>query len=145
MEAVVNIVKAATILAWQRCLEKEKWDYSARRKRSPARPKARGNIEALVCQLARENTWGYAKIQGELQKLGIEISKTTVANILGRNGLPPSPEQGGLTWREFLSRHADVFVCADLFTKEIWTLKGLQTTFVLLLVQILFSCANFSC
>lgn len=136
MEAVVNIVKPATILAWQRRLEKERWDYSARRKRPPGRPKTPGNIEALVCQLARENTWGYAKIQGELQKLGIEISKTTVANILGRNGLPPSPERGGLTWREFLSRHADVFVCADLFTKEIWTLNGLQTAFVFFVLHL---------
>ncbi len=125
MEAAVNIVKPATILAWQQRLEKEKWDYSARRKRPPGRPKTASNIEVLVCQLARENTWGYAKIQGELQKLGIEISKTTVANILRRNGLPSSPDREGLTWREFLSRHADVFVCADLFTKEIWTLKGL--------------------
>jgi putative transposase len=109
------------------------------------RPKTPSNIEALVCRLARGNTWGYAKIQGELLKLGIEISKTTVANILGRNGLPPSPERGDLTWREFLSRHADVFVCADLFTKEVWTLRGLQTAFVLLLVRVLLSCANSSC
>lgn len=65
-----------------------------------------------------------------------EISKTTVANILRRNGLPPSPERGGLTWREFLSRHADVFVCADLFTKEIWTLKGLQTAFVFFVLHL---------
>jgi putative transposase len=136
MEAVVNIVKPATILAWQRRLEKQKWDYSARRKRPPGRPKTPGNIEALVCQLARENTWGYEKIQGELKKLGIEISKTTMANILRRNGLPPSPERGGLTWREFLSRHADVFVCADLFTKESWTLKGLQTAFVFFVLHL---------
>jgi putative transposase len=97
MERVVNIVKPATILAWQRRLEKQKWDYSKRRRRQPGRPKTPGNIETLVCQLARENTWGYKKIQGELQKLGIAIAKTTVANILRRNRLSPSPERGGLT------------------------------------------------
>jgi len=32
MEAVVNIVKPTTILAWQRRLEKAKWDYSERRR-----------------------------------------------------------------------------------------------------------------
>ena len=31
MESVVNIVKPATILAWQWRLEKEKWDYSKKR------------------------------------------------------------------------------------------------------------------
>ncbi len=125
MESVVNIVKPATILAWQRRLEKEKWDYSEKRKRRPGRPKTPASVEALICQLARENIWGYKKIQGKLKKLGIEISKTSVANILRRNGLPPSPDRKGLTWRELLSRHAEVFLCADLLTKEIWTFKGL--------------------
>jgi len=62
--------------------------------------------------LRLENKILKSKIQGELKKLGIEISKTTVANLLRRNGLPSSPDRPGLTWREFLSRHADVFVCA---------------------------------
>ena len=149
MEIVVNIVKPTTILAWQRRLERAKWDYSERRKRKPGRPRTSGNVEELICQIARENVWGYKKIQGELKKLGIEISKTTVANILRRNGLPPSPDHQGLTWREFLSRHADVFLCADLLTQEIWTLKGLQRAFVFFVLhlrtrRILFVHATFS-
>jgi len=136
MESVVNIVKPATLLAWQRRLEKEKWDYSKKRECSPGRPKTPANIEALICQLARENIWGYKKIQGELKKLYIEISKTSVANILRRNGLPPSPDRKGLTWREFLSRHAEVFLCADLLTKEIWTFKGLQRAFVFFVLHL---------
>jgi hypothetical protein len=39
METVINIVKPAAILAWQRRLEKAKWDYSERRKRKPGRPR----------------------------------------------------------------------------------------------------------
>ena len=35
MQEVVGIVKPETILAWQRRLEREKWDYSARKKRGP--------------------------------------------------------------------------------------------------------------
>jgi len=136
MESVVNIVKPATLLAWQRRLEKEKWDYSKKRERRPGRPRTPANIEALICQLARENIWGYKKIQGELNKLGTEISKTSVANILRRNGLPPSPDRKGLTWREFLSRHAEVFLCADLLTKEIWTFNGLQRAFVFFVLHL---------
>ena len=45
METVVNIVKPTTILAWQRRLEKAKWDYSQRRKRKPGRPRTPGNVE----------------------------------------------------------------------------------------------------
>jgi putative transposase len=86
--------------------------------------------------MARENEWGYARIQGELKKLDITISKTSVANILRRNGLPPSPERNGLTWREFLSRNAAVFLCADMFQKEVWTFRGLTTAFVLFVIHL---------
>jgi len=133
MRQVVTIVKPATILKWQRRLERDKWDYSERR--GPGRPRKPGEMEALVCRLARENAWGYRRIEGELAKLGITISKSCVADILRRHGLPPSPERGGLTWREFLSRHADVMLCADFFTQEVWTFCGLQRAFVLVVMH----------
>ena len=76
------------------------------------------------------------RIKGELAKLGIPISKSCVADVLRRNGLRPSPERGGLTWREFLARHADVLLCADLLTKEVWTFCGRQRTFVLFLIHV---------
>ena len=149
MKDIVTIVKPETILAWQRRLERQKWDYSDRRKRNPGRPRIPANIEEIVCKMARENTWGYKRIQGELKKLGIEISNTSVANILRRNDLPPSPERKGLTWRDFLARHEEVFLCTDLFTKEVWTLRGLRTTFVSFVIhlqtrKVLLSQATFS-
>jgi len=135
MEQVVTIVKPKTIIAWQRRLEKEKWDYSDRRKRNPGRPRIAPDIEQLVCQMARENEWGYARIQGELKKLDITISKSSAANILRRNGLPASPDRKGLSWREFLSRHASVFLCADMYQKEVWTCRGLTTAYVFFVIH----------
>jgi putative transposase len=136
IKQVVTIVKPKTILVWQRRLEKQKWDYSDRRKNNPGRPRIALDIEALVCRMARENEWGYARIQGELKKLDITISKSSVANILRRNGLPPSPDRKGLSWREFLSRHADIFLCADMFRKEVWTFRGLTTAFVFFVIHL---------
>ena len=136
MEKVVSIVQPKTLFAWQRKLEKEKWDYSDRRKNNPGRPRISLDIEALVCQMARENEWGYARIQGELKKLDITISKSSVANILRRNGLPPSPERKGLSWREFLARHASVFLCADMYQKEVWTCRGLTTAYVFFVIHL---------
>lgn len=135
MRRVVGIVKPETILAWQRRLEREKWDYSHRRKRRPGRPRTQPNTEALVCRLARENTWGYRRIQGELLKLDIRLSHGCIADILRRNALPSSPERKGLTWREFLSRHVDVMLCCDFFTKEVWTFCGLKTAYVLFVMH----------
>ncbi len=136
MKEVVSIVKPETILAWQRRLERSKWDYSERRRRGPGRPRTPGDIEALVCRLARENAWGYQRLRGELLKLGITRSKGCIADILRRNGLPPSPQRAGLTWQQFLSRHAEVLLCADLLTKEVWTCSGLRTAYVLFVVHL---------
>ena len=136
MEKVVRIVQPKTILAWQKKLENEKWDYSDRRKNNPGRPRIALDIEELVCKMARENEWGYARIQGELKKLDITISKSSVANILRRNGLPASPDRKGLSWREFLARHASVFLCADMYLKEVWTLHGLTTAYVFFVIHL---------
>lgn len=136
MDQVVTIVKPKTILAWQRKLENEKWDYSDQRKKNPGRPRIAQDIEQLACRMARENEWGYERIQGELKKLDITISKSSVANILRRNGLPPSPERKGLSWREFLARHAEVFLCADMFQKEVWTFRGLTTAYVFFVIHL---------
>jgi len=136
MKEVVSIVKPETILAWQRRLEEKKWDYSERRRRGPGRPRTPDHIEALVCRLARENLWGYQRLRGELLKLRVILSKGCIADILRRNGLPPAPQRAGLTWQQFLSRHAEVLLCADLFTKEVWTLTGLKTAYVLFVLNL---------
>jgi putative transposase len=149
MKQVVSIVQPKTILAWQRRLEKQKWDYSNRRKRKPGRPRIDVDIEQIVCRMARENIWGYKRLEGELKKLEIEVSKTSIANILRRNDLSPSPERKGLPWREFLSRHEAVFLCSDMFQKEVWTFRGLRTAYVFFVIhlqtrRVVFANATFS-
>jgi hypothetical protein len=72
---------------------------------------ASGEVEALVCRLARENTWGHKRICGELKKLGVKLSKSCIAEILRRSNLLPSRERKGLTWREFLAGHGHVLLC----------------------------------
>jgi putative transposase len=85
IKEVVSVVKPETILAWQRRLERRKWDYSARRTRGPGRPRTPGEIEALVCRLARENTWGYQRIRGELLKLGVTLSERGSIRMRGHS------------------------------------------------------------
>ena len=75
--------------------------------RKPGRPRKPEEIRELVLKLARETGWGYARILGELKKLGIRsVSKTTVANILREAGLDPGPKRGEGTWSDFVARHA---------------------------------------
>ena len=62
--------------------------------------------------MSRENAlWGAPHIHGELLKLGIEISETSVAKYMVRHRKPPSQ-----TWRTFLDNHVQNLVSIDFFT-----------------------------
>jgi putative transposase len=90
MGDVIRIVKPATLFGWHRELVWLKWTY---RHRNAGRPRTGKEIEQLVLRLARENAWGYERIEGELLKLGYTISHETVGNILRRHDVPSAPER----------------------------------------------------
>ena len=50
--------------------------------------------------------FSYLRIVGELRKLGIKVSKGSVANVLRRHGLPPAPRRAGPTWADSLRAQA---------------------------------------
>jgi putative transposase len=96
---VIRIVKPKTVFGWHRELVRRKWTY--RQQNRGGRPRTDRDIERLVVHLARENGWGNERIEGELLKLGYEISDETVANILRRYGIPPVPERDtSPSWRQ---------------------------------------------
>jgi putative transposase len=69
---------------------------------------------------------GYTRIRGELLKLGVRVSATTIATVLRRSGLGPAPRRGP-TWREFLRQEAAGMLGGDLLTVETITLKTLMS------------------
>jgi putative transposase len=123
-------VRPATVLRWHRQLVRRRWTYPHRR--PPGRPPLDRRVQALVVRLARENpSWGYRRIVGELQGLGIPISSTTVRTILIRHGLPPAPQRDELSWRNFLRHHAATTLACDFFTVETAWLKRIYVLFFL--------------
>src|SRR4030095_8192340 len=93
---VATIVTPETLLRWHQRLIAQKYDGSG--KRGPGRPLTAAEIEQVVVQLAQENRdWGYRRIQGALSNLGHKLARSTIADILARNGMEPAPERSRKT------------------------------------------------
>jgi transposase InsO family protein len=71
-------------------------------------------------------TWGSPRIVGELQKLGIEVAKSTVEKYRPKLRKPPSP-----SWRTFLKQHMPDTVAIDFFTVPTVRLRVLFVLIIL--------------
>jgi putative transposase len=72
------------------------------------------------------------RIRGELLKLGVKVSATTIATMLRRAGLGPAPRRGP-TWGEFLRAQGAGILACDFLTVETITLK---TLYVLVWIEL---------
>jgi putative transposase len=105
------ILKADTVIGWQRKGFRLFWRWKSRHGER-GRPALAKDIRQLIRRMSRENPlWVAPKIHGELLKLGIEISKSTVSKYLVRHRGSPSQ-----SWRTFLENHVKDIVSADFFT-----------------------------
>ena len=92
------LVTPDTILRWHREIVRRRWAARSIRGKT-GRPATRRNIKALVLRLARENPgWGYRRIHGELAGLGVQVSASTVWEILKKDGIDPAPRRNGIAW-----------------------------------------------
>jgi transposase InsO family protein len=116
------LVRPDTVLRWHRDLLGRRHAAVSRPKR-PGRPRSVHSISVLVLRLARENdSWGYRRIHGELQVLGIKVAASTVWEILRKAGIEPAPARTSTSWADFLRSQANGLLAADFF--ETVTLTG---------------------
>jgi transposase len=126
------VVRPETLLRWHRELVRRKWTY--KRRGRPGRPPVDPKVRDLIVRLGKENPrWGYQRIRGELLKLGLPVSATTVRTILHRHGLDPAPRRRGPTCSEFLRSQAAGILACDFFTIETISLR---TIYVLLFIEL---------
>jgi putative transposase len=124
------LVRPEALLRWHRRLVAKKW---TRPHRPPGRPALDPEVRDLILRLGRENPrWGYMRIRGELLKLGVRVSATTIATVLRRAGLGPAPRRGP-TWSQFLRQQAAGMLACDFLTVETITLR---TLYVLVWIEL---------
>ena len=122
------LITPGTVLRWHRALVRQCWTYPHR---PPGRPALPQTTVELIVRLARENPrWGYLRIVGELKKLGVTVSKGSVANVLRRHRLPPAPRRAGPSWAEFIRAQAKGIVATDFFTVDSVLLRRYYVLFV---------------
>ena len=128
----VFAVRPETLMRWHRRLvtrRAARWGS-----RSRGRPPILRDLKDLIVRFAKDNPrWGYRRIQGELKKLGHEVSAMTIRDILRRSGLGPAPRRTGPSWSEFLRAQASGVVACDFFT--VCSSFG-KTIYVLFLIEL---------
>ena len=102
------IVKPETVIHWHRQGFRLYWRWKSRRL---GRPDAGREIRELIRKMCLSNpTWGAPRVHGELLKLGLDVSQSTVSKYMVRPRKPPSQ-----TWRTFLKNHIKQLVSVDFF------------------------------
>jgi putative transposase len=100
-----------TVIGWHRQGFRWYWTWKVRHGKT-GRPQVAKELRDLIRRMSADNpTWGAPRIQSELMKLDMKISKTSIAKYMVRHPKPPSQ-----TWRTFLNNHVSQLASVDFFT-----------------------------
>lgn len=111
------IVKPETLLKWHRAGFKLFWKFKSSAK--GRKPKIAEETILLIKKMASENRlWGAERIQGELLKLNIKVSKRTIQKYMRQAKPPRSTSQN---WSTFLKNHShQIWACDFLPVNDIF-------------------------
>ena len=104
------VVQPETVIRWHREGFRRYWRSIS--VPGPGRPPISEDTRKLIVRLATENHWRARKIQAELSKLGIEVSRMTISRYLPKAQPEPGSRQ---RWITFLRNHRDVIAGMDFF------------------------------
>jgi len=107
---VLVFVKPRTVIDWRKRKFQAYWTRLSRSGK-PGRPKVPIEIRNLIRKMSKANpTWGTPRIIGELKKIGIHVSRSTVDKYRTKQRKPPSQ-----TWKAFLKNHVEDLFSIDFF------------------------------
>jgi hypothetical protein len=105
----IAVIQPDTIVRWHRRGFRALWRWKSRCRLG--RPGIAKDTRDLIREISQANPlWGAPRVHGELLKLGIDVSQSTVAKYMTRIRRPPSQ-----SWRTFLYNHAEAIASIDLF------------------------------
>jgi putative transposase len=112
------IVQPETIIRWHRESFRVFWKWKSRS--AAGRPKIPEAQIDLIRQMANDNPlWGAPRIHGELLKLGIDISESTVLRYMPKR----APKTTTQRWKTLLKNHSTQIVSVDFLVVPTITFK----------------------
>ena len=137
---VDDLIGIVSVKTYKRWLREQREGKAPGRVGRPRRMTT--SVRALILRLARENVgWGVRRIVGELRKLALTPSRSSVRRVLVDEGLLPDPDRRapkGVTtpWRTFVSMHVNTMVACDFFCKKVWTPMGKRVAYGLMFIHL---------
>ncbi len=130
-EALI-VVKPDTLIGWHRLGFRLFWRRKSRVRQG--RPPIAAEMIALIEEMAINNrTWRAKRIQGELLKLGITVSKETIRKYMRRARQALLPLKRSQTWATFLANHAgEIWACDFVQTYDLF----FRTVFVYFIIEL---------
>jgi len=120
------IVAPETVARWNRERFRRHWAKLSQR-HCLGRARIEREIRDLIRLMAQDG-WGAPRIHGELVKLGINVSQSTVSRYMPRRPVNPDKVK---RWVAFLRNHKDAITAMDFFTVPTASLRVLYVLFVI--------------
>ena len=141
IKEIMSIASYSTFRRWVRAMEDEPTTTSATKPAKPkaktdGRPRTDDEIRDTIIRIRKETGFGYTKLMQELRRLGVNLSRQTVKNILVAAGIGPQPNDHPDTWHKFLKRHAETLWQCDFACKKKWTIKGLVDVYFMVFIHL---------
>jgi putative transposase len=130
---IISLIKPDTLLHWFKSIIRNRWNFSSKSKRKRGRPPTSAYIKNLILDMKNNNIRIRAgKIQGELLKLGIDLSRSTIRRILAdfrKKGKITS----ALSWKKFITSNLNSLHAMDFFTVDTFFSKRYYVFFIIYL------------
>ena len=126
-----TLVTPETILRHWKKLIDGYWTHVPKEKRRPGRPRITRKVKELILNMKNENfLWGVFRMQDELRKINVDISRETIRKVLTdyRSSGEIKPN---LSWSRFLKAHWESLFACDFFTVDLLGFKRFYVFFIL--------------
>ena len=120
-----------TILySWKKAI-KDYWTYDKPKSRKKGRPPITKAMKLLIKKLKIVNyLWGCIRIQDELKKISIDISRETIRKVI-QDFRKSGDIKPNYSWSKFLKSHWQSLFACDFFTIDIFGFKRFYVFFII--------------